>query len=69
MCVCVCVCVFFPFILDVRLVGRTSRAIETDTRYRYTVMEAGVKILIVAPVVCKNKRNKVHVKLGIVDQN
>ena len=22
---CVCVCVFFPFILDVRLVGRTSR--------------------------------------------
>ena len=24
-CVCVCVCVFFPFNLDVRLVGRTSR--------------------------------------------
>ena len=25
MCVCVCVCVFFPFILDIKLVGRTSR--------------------------------------------
>ena len=24
-CVCVCVCVFFPFILDIKLVGRTSR--------------------------------------------
>ena len=24
-CVCVCVCVFFPFILDIRFVGRTSR--------------------------------------------
>ena len=23
--VCVCVCVFFPFILDIKLVGRTSR--------------------------------------------
>ena len=25
MCVCVCVCVFFPFILDIKFVGRTSR--------------------------------------------
>ena len=24
-CVCVCVCVFFPFILDIKFVGRTSR--------------------------------------------
>ena len=24
-CVCVCVCVFFPFILDMKFVGRTSR--------------------------------------------
>ena len=24
-CVCVCVCVFFPFILDTKFVGRTSR--------------------------------------------
>ncbi|CAM9120006.1 unnamed protein product, partial [Ascophyllum nodosum] len=23
--VCVCVCVFFPFILDIKFVGRTSR--------------------------------------------
>ena len=25
MCVCVCVCVFFPFILDIKFVGRASR--------------------------------------------
>ena len=25
MCVCVCVCVFFPSILDIKFVGRTSR--------------------------------------------
>ena len=25
LCVCVCVCVFFPFILDIKFVGRTSR--------------------------------------------
>ena len=25
MCVCVCVCVFFPLILDIKFVGRTSR--------------------------------------------
>ena len=24
-CICVCVCVFFPFILDIKFVGRTSR--------------------------------------------
>ena len=24
-CVCVCVCFFFPFILDIKFVGRTSR--------------------------------------------
>ena len=24
-CVCVCVCVFFPFILDIKFVGRTNR--------------------------------------------
>ena len=24
-CMCVCVCVFFPFILDIKFVGRTSR--------------------------------------------
>ena len=24
-CVCVCVCVFFPFILDIKFVGRSSR--------------------------------------------
>ena len=24
-CVCVCVCVFFPFILDIKFVGHTSR--------------------------------------------
>ena len=24
-CVCVCVCVFFPFVLDIKFVGRTSR--------------------------------------------
>ena len=26
LCVCVCVCVFFPFILDIKFVGRTSRS-------------------------------------------
>ena len=25
MCVCVCVCVLFPFIMDMKFVGRTSR--------------------------------------------
>ena len=25
LCVCVCVCVFFPFILEIKFVGRTSR--------------------------------------------
>ena len=28
--VCVCVCVFFPFILDIKFVGRTSRGAVTQ---------------------------------------
>ena len=29
---CVCVCVFFPFILDIKFVGRTSRGHTTGGR-------------------------------------
>ena len=27
---CVCVCVFFPFILDIKFVGRTSRGVTQE---------------------------------------
>ena len=31
MCVCVCVCVYlFPFILDIKFVGRTSRVTQKE---------------------------------------
>ena len=33
-CVCVCVCVFFPFILDIKFVGRTSRGHTGGTSHR-----------------------------------
>ena len=33
-CVCVCVCVFFPFILDIKFVGRTSRGHTGERPHR-----------------------------------
>ena len=33
-CVCVCVCVFFPFILDIKFVGRTSRGHTGGSSHR-----------------------------------
>ena len=41
-CVCVCVCVFFPFILDIKFVGRTSRG---HTRFLMYLLSA-VRALI-----------------------
>ena len=32
--VCVCVCVFFPFILDIKFVGRTSRGYTGGRSHR-----------------------------------
>ena len=29
-CRCVCVCIFFPFILDIKFVGRTSRVTQEE---------------------------------------
>ena len=32
--VCVCVCVFFPFILDIKFIGRTSRGHKGGRSHR-----------------------------------
>ena len=42
---CVCVCVFFPFILDIKFVGRTSRGEEGHTRFLIHLLSA-VRALI-----------------------
>ena len=49
---CVCVCVFFPFILDIKFVGRTSRGHTGGRSHR-----------ISHPLsFCGNKGGIVHVK-------
>ena len=44
-CVCVCVCVFFPFILDVKFVGRTSRG---HTGFLIHLLSAGRALIFLA---------------------
>ena len=44
--VCVCVCVFFPFILDIKFVGRTSRGHTGGRSHRIFIHLSAVRALI-----------------------
>ena len=47
MCVCVCVCVFFPFILDIKFVGRTSRGTQEEGHTGFLIhLPSAVRALI-----------------------
>ena len=42
----VCVCVFFPFILDIKFVGRTSRGHTGGRSHRFLIHLSAVRALI-----------------------
>ena len=49
-CVCVCVCVFFPFILDIKFVGRTSGVTQEEGHTGFFIrFLSAVRALIFLP--------------------
>ena len=62
-CVCVCVCVFFPFILDIKFVGRTAAGVtqeEGHTGFLIHLLSAGRAFFFLA--------RRIQPSLSLVDR-